>query len=217
MNYQIQELKEEILNESKINTPEKIQEFLDSIPYSVEDIYRCPKRVFKDKVAHCFDGAVFAAAALLFVGYDPLIIELKAVNDDDHMLALYKRNGCWGAIGKSNFVGLRYREPIYRNLRELGLSYFEFYYNTIGEKTLRSYSKVLNLKDIGEDWLIKDEKMEDIANKIEKMRHYPLLTEVMIKALSPVDKRTYEAGMLGTDPRGLYKPKQLISEEGKST
>jgi len=207
MNYQIQELKAKILNESKINSPEKIQEFLDSIPYSIEDTYRCPRRVFQDKVAHCFDGAVFACAALLFLGYDPLIMELKAVNDDDHMLALYKRNGCWGAIGKSNFVGLRYREPIYRNLRELALSYFEFYYNIIGEKSLRSYSKVLNLNSIGKDWLIKDEKMEEIANKIERIRHYPLLTEEMIKTLSPVDRRTYEAGMLVTDPRGLYNPK----------
>src|SRR4030043_1295949 len=123
----------------KLAVPEKIQFFLDSIPYSTDPIYRSPRSVIRDRRAHCFDGAVFAAAALSELGFPPVIIELKAVRDDDHMLALFRRKGYWGAIGKSNCAGLRYREPIYRTLRELALSYFEFYFNIKSEKTLRGY------------------------------------------------------------------------------
>ncbi|MCU0644839.1 MAG: hypothetical protein MUC94_11320, partial [bacterium] len=105
---------------SELSTPNKIQLFLDELTYSADEFYRCPRRVLHDRKAHCFDGALFAAAALHFIGYPPLILDLVPNDrDDDHLLALFKMNGHWGALAKSNFVGLRFREPIYRNLREL--------------------------------------------------------------------------------------------------
>ena len=107
-------------------TPAKIQAFLDELPYSTEHIYRCPLRVLRERIAHCFDGALFAAATLRRLGYPPLIMDmLPNDQDDDHMLAIYNRRRHWGAIAKSNFAGLRFREPVYRTLRELMMSYFE--------------------------------------------------------------------------------------------
>ena len=98
--------------------------------------------MLRDRKAHCYDGAVFAAAALARLGYPPLVVNLfpKTRNDDEHLLAVYRQRGAWGAVAKSNFVGLRFREPIYRTLRELVLSYFEHYYNVAGKKTLWSYT-----------------------------------------------------------------------------
>src|SRR3972149_11299504 len=114
---------------AQLTTPRKIQDFLDGLPYSVESIYRCPLRVLRDHTAHCFDGALFGAAALRRLGYPPLVLNMPAiVEDDDHLLALYNRDRPWGALAKSNFVGLRFREPIYRTLRELVMSYFEQFY-----------------------------------------------------------------------------------------
>src|SRR5271169_3369046 len=130
----------------RFSTPFKIQKFLLSLPYSAEERYRSPKTVLKDRIAHCFDGALFAAAALRFIGYPPLIVDLLPnERDDDHIVAVYRINGHWGGLAKSNFAGLTYREPIHRTLRELILSYFEQYYNIRGEKTLRKFTVPLNL------------------------------------------------------------------------
>src|SRR5512141_1033501 len=120
--------------------PEAIQRFLDETPYSSEGRYRCPRSVLRDRRAHCLDGALLAAWALRRLGDPPLIVDLRAVRDDDHVITIFRRRGRIGAIAKSNVVGLRFREPVYRSLRELVMSYFELYYNTDGEKTLRSYS-----------------------------------------------------------------------------
>lgn len=192
---------------SKLTDPLRIQEFLDAIPYSADPIYRCPRTVLRDRKAHCFDGAVFAAAALERIGHRPLIVELKAVHDDDHLLALFRRDGCWGAVAKSNFTGLRIREPLFRNLRELALSYFEFFYNTAYEKTLRSYSVSLNLNDsFGQNWQTEDTAMDLIAERLDRIRHHPLLNKKQERALGKMDQRSYEAGLLGVVPEGLYQP-----------
>ena len=122
-----------------LTTPSKIQAFLDTIEYSEEVRYRCPLTVLRDMKGHCFDGAVFAAAMLKRIGHAPLILDiLPNDNDDDHILALYKLNGYWGAVAKSNYTGLRFREPIHRTVRELIISYFEVFFNAIGEKTMRA-------------------------------------------------------------------------------
>lgn len=193
---------------ASLTTPAKIQAFLDTLTYSSEDSYRCPLRVLRDRIGHCFDGASFAAAALRRLGHPPLIIDLLPNNrDDDHMLALYKRDGCWGAVAKSNFVGLRYREPIFRTLRELVLSYFEQYYNVAGEKTLRSYTVPLNLGAFDKyNWLTDDAAMDRIADRLGEIRQVRLLTPRMIANLSPVDPRSLEAGLIGSVDAGLYKP-----------
>jgi len=191
-----------------LTTPAKIQAFLDSIPYSTELFYRCPLRVLRERVAHCFDGALFAATALRRLDYPPLILEMVPNGrDDDHLLALYKRNGHWGAVAKSNFVGLRFREPVCRSLRELVMSYFEQFYNVEREKTLRSYSLPLNLKTFDKwNWMISDESLEHIAQKLDRVRKIPLLTQPMVSNLSLVDEWSYRAGLFESNEVGLFKP-----------
>ena len=193
---------------STLTSPYKIQAFLDSIPYSCDPIYRCPLQVFRDRTAHCFDGALFAAAALRHLNFPPNILNLiPNGRDDEHLLALYKIDGYWGAIAKSNTVGLRFREPIFRTLRELVLSYFEFYYNTESEKTLRGYTVPLNLKAFDKfNWETSDECLEQIADRTDEIKRYDLLTPRMLAGLSPVDDRLYKGGLLGANEAGLFKP-----------
>ena len=192
---------------AKLTTPRKIQDFLDELPYSLETTYRCPLRVFRERVAHCFDGALFGAAALRRLGHPPLILNTPAiVQDDDHLLALYRRDGHWGAVAKSNFVGLRFREPIYRNLHELVMSYFEEFYNVERKKTLRSYTVPLNLKAFDKlNWMTSDAPLERIGARLDEIRKVRLLTRRMIANLSLVDERVYQAGLLGANMEGLYK------------
>jgi hypothetical protein len=192
----------------RLTTPIRIQVFLDKLPYSVETGYRCPLRVLREHVAHCFDGALFGAAALRRLGNPPLILNMVANDeDDDHILALYKRDGCWGAIAKSNFAGLRFREPIYRTLRELVMSYFEQFYNVEQKKTLRSYTMPLNLKAFDKfSWMTSDPPIEKIGNRLDEIRKVRILSPGMIASLSLVDERSYRAGLVGTNKAGLYQP-----------
>jgi len=192
----------------QMNTPIKIQTFLDKLPYSTEKGYRCPLRVLREHMAHCFDGALFGAAALRRLGNPPLILNMTANDeDDDHLLALYKRDGYWGAVAKSNFVGLRFREPIYRNLRELVMSYFEQFYSVEGKKTLRSYTVPLNLKTFDKlNWMTTDEPLERIGKRLDEVRKVPILTRRMIAGLSQVDERSYQSGLVGANKEGLYHP-----------
>ncbi|HXK58428.1 MAG TPA: transglutaminase domain-containing protein [Acidobacteriota bacterium] len=197
---------EELKLLQELDTPAKIQRFLDSIPYSTDPIYRSPRSVLRDRRAHCFDGALFAAAALRFLGHPPRIVDLKAVRDDDHLLAIFKRKGRFGAVAKSNFVGLRFREPIYRSLRELVISYFDSYYNLEREKTLRGYTIPLDLRTFDHiDWMTSDDHLETIADRLDQIPSFNLLDEDMVRELNPVDERTYTAGMQGADPEGIYR------------
>ncbi len=192
-----------------LTSPFRVQAFLDEIPYSADPFNRCPRRVLEDHLANCFDGALFAAAALRRLGYPPLLVNLFPAegSDDDHVLALYKQAGCWGALAKSNFVGIRFREPVYRTLRELAMSYFESYFNLLGQKTLRSYTRPLRLEPFDRaGWMWRDKAVAAIARRLDGLQRIPLLTPQMAAALCPVDARTLAAGMLGTDPRGLFHP-----------
>src|SRR3989304_3444487 len=159
---------------TRLDSPSKIQTFLDSIPYSAEDIYRCPRRVMRDRRAHCFDGALFPPAALRRLGSPPLVIDMLADHDDDHLLALYKVDGHWGAGAKSNFGGLRFREPVYRTVRELAMSYFEHFYNVRREKTLRSYTVPLDLALFnGPHWMMRDDPRAVIGVCLDRRRQRP--------------------------------------------
>jgi len=193
---------------ARLKTPSIIQNFLDEIDYSIEETNRCPLQVLRERMANCFDGAVFAAAMLNRLRYPPLILDLLPNSrDDDHVLALYKRDGHWGAVAKSNFVGLRSREPIYRTVRELVMSYFEQYYNVEREKTLRAYTRPLNLRVFDKhQWMTRNETMEKIEDRLSRMRPVRLLTRRMIAGLSPVDEQSCQAGLLGANKAGLYKP-----------
>ncbi len=191
-----------------LDSPAALQEFLDGIAYSPEEAYRCPRTVLRDGKGHCYDGAVLAAAALRRLGFPPLIVEMLPWigHDDDHILAVFKVDGRWGAIAKSNFVGLRYRDPVYSSLRELVMSYFDVFFNLNREKTLRGYTLPLNLARFDRlHWTTRDETMDDIANGLENSRKVTLLTSAMIDRLTLLDPRSFEAGLLGSDPAGLRK------------
>jgi hypothetical protein len=192
-----------------LNSPVKIQGFLDDIPYSAEDRNRSPLQVFQDRKAHCLDGAVFAAAVLRQIGYPPIVIDMfpDPGRDDDHVLAIFKNEGHFGALAKSNFAGLRFREPIYRSLRELVLSYFEDFYNMDGEKTLRSYTIPYNLQVFDPlEWEWKENGLDIIEQRMKEIHRFIVLSSGMIKNLNPKDRRSYQAGMLGVNEAGLYKP-----------
>jgi hypothetical protein len=199
--------KEEIKLLKTLNKPDKIQAFLDSLDYNPNYECRSPRWVMKKHAAHCFEGALFAAAALQFIGYKPLIVDLKAVEDDDHVIAVFKDDKCWGAVAKSNFTSLRFREPVYRSLRELVMSYFDFYFNIYGYKSLRSYSLPFDLTHFDSpNWQTTDEDLEYIGDKIESIHHFTLVTKRMIRNLSTASETMMKAGLLGSKPEGLFKP-----------
>jgi hypothetical protein len=203
---------------SRLESPVCIQAFLDSIPYSADPVYRSPRSILRDRKAHCFDGALFAAAALRRLGYPPLILDMFAENDDEHCIALFGQNGRWGAVAKSNFVGLRFREAVYRSLRELVMSYFDDFYNTAREKTLRSYTIPLDLSRFDDlNWMGSGDHLEVIAERTDRIRRVPVITGEMAAALSPVDQRSYEAGLLGVNWAGLYTPDKKGQTRGKAT
>jgi hypothetical protein len=167
--------------------------------------------VLRDRQAHCLDGALFAAAALYRLGHAPVLVDMlpEPGTDDDHVLAIVKQKGCFGAVAKSNFAGLRYREPVFGTLRELVMSYFEFFFNVDGKKTLRSYTVPLRLGAFDHsNWMWSDEGADAVEKRLLRLRKIPLLDEEMAAFLSPVDPLTYKAGMLGVNEAGLYRPKR---------
>ena len=185
----------------RLSTPAKIQRFLDELTYNKEeegDTCRSPRRVLRDRTAQCIEGALIAAAALRVQGFPPLIVDLEAVRDDDHVLAVFRQRGHWGAVAKSNYSGLRFREPVYRSLRELAMSYFEHYYSLAGEKSLRRYSRPVNLSRFdGIGWMTAEEDLWAIPEHLAAIQHTRLLTPAMARSLNRMDNRLYAAGRVG--------------------
>jgi hypothetical protein len=186
----------------RLTTPEKIQRFLDELGYNKEPggaTCYSPRLVLRKRLAHCMEGALFAAAALRELGYPPLLVDLEADRDDDHVLAVFRRGGHWGALATSNYSGLRYREPVYRTLRELSMSYFEHYFNLKGEKTLRRYSRPVNLKRFDRmGWMTSEEDVWAIPEYLLTISHTPLLSREQERSLSRMDARLRAAGQVGT-------------------
>ncbi len=157
-----------------------------------------PKKVLHDRIASCLEGGIFAAAALRVIGFPPLIFDLEAEQDTDHVVAIFKVRGHWGAVAKSNFTGCRYREPVYRSLRELTMSYFNIYFNLRGERTLRRYSRPVNLARFDRlNWMTTDKPIWFIAEYLCEIPHIALLTPAMEKKLTRVDRRTLHGEMVG--------------------
>ena len=187
----------------RLSSPEKIQHFLDyEIEYNKEvdgESCRSPRRVLRDRLAHCAEGAFFAAAALRLQGHEPLIVDLEAVRDDDHLLAVFREHGRWGAIAKSNYAGLRFREPVYRSTRELVMSYYEHYYNPAGEKTLRAYStRPINLKRFDlMKWMTAEEDLWEVCEYFCVVQHSRVMPPQVERKRRRMDRRLYEAGMVG--------------------
>jgi hypothetical protein len=181
-----------------LKNPHGIQRFLDEMPYHLADTAYSPRRVLRENTSHCFEGALFAAAALRMNGYPPLILDLEADQDTDHVIAIFCQNGHWGSIGKSNYTGCRYREPVYRSLRELALSYFEGYFNLRRERSLRTFSRPVNMKRFdSREWMTTDEPMWFVAEYLFDIHHYLLITPSMAKKLNRLDDRSFRAGCLG--------------------
>jgi hypothetical protein len=192
----------------RLKSPEAIQRFLDGIPYSPEPVYRCPRTVLRERRAHCYDGAVFAAAALAELGYPPRIVELIPNHrDDDHLIAPFQDGGWWGAVSKSNFALLRYREPVYRTLRELMLSYFEGFFNLARERTLRAFTAPLRLDRFDRlGWRFADGPMDDIADALNACRRTVVVPPARVRRLTLVDRRMFQAGCVGMNKAGVYRP-----------
>jgi hypothetical protein len=185
---------------SALRTPVGIQRALESMPYHIASSAWSPRRVLREWTAHCLEGAIFAAAALRVLGFAPLLLDLEAVQDTDHVISVYKLRGHWGAIAKSNFSGLRFREPVYRSVRELVMSYFESYINLRGERTLRAYSRSVNLARFDRShrgWMTSGDDLWWIAEHLVRVPHTRLLTAGMIQNLSRVDRRSLDAGLVG--------------------
>ncbi|HMV82435.1 MAG TPA: hypothetical protein PLD20_08845 [Blastocatellia bacterium] len=194
--------KSELAAFRKLSSPEKIQRFLDEeVAYNKEtggETCRSPRRVLRDRLAHCAEGAYFAAAALRLQGHPPLIVDLMAVRDDDHLLAVFKQEGHWGAIGKSNYSGLRFREPVYRTIRELVMSYYAHYYNLKGELTLREFSRPVSLTRFDRiNWMTTQEDLWEIGDYFYTVPHSRVLTPVVERRRRMLDRRLFEAGLVG--------------------
>lgn len=186
----------------KLSSPQKIQRFLDEdVDYNKEkdgETCRSPRRVLRDRLAHCAEGAYFAAAALRLLGFPPLIVDLMAVRDDDHLLAVFKQDGCWGAVAKSNYSGLRFREPVYRTVRELVMSYYAHYYNLKGELTLREFSRPVNLTRFDKiKWTTSEADLWEIGEYFYTIPHSLILTTESARKRRTLDSRLFQAGLVG--------------------
>ena len=181
-----------------LSTPAKIQRFLDEIPYHLAGTAWSPRRVLRERAAHCLEGSIFAAAALRVNGYPPLLMDMEADKDTDHVIAIYRQGGAWGAIAKSNYSGCRGRQPVYRTLRELAMSYFEDYFNLRREMSLRTYSRPVDLRRFDHlDWMTTEKAVWFIPEYLCEISHYRLLKPGMRARLARLDQRSFDAGLVG--------------------
>ena len=181
-----------------LKTPAGIQRFIDDLPYHHASTAWSPRKVLRERTGHCLEGAMLAAAALRALGHRPLVLDLESVRDDDHVIAVYKEKGHWGSIAKSNFAGLRFRSPVYRTIRELALSYFENYYNLRGERTLRSYSMVVDLRRFDDiHWMTTEKSVWELPEFLIECRHFPIVPRHIAETLPRLDKRSFMAGLVG--------------------
>jgi hypothetical protein len=181
-----------------LKDPYGIQRYLDDMPYHLEETAWSPRVVLREETSHCLEGAIFAAAALRANGFPPLILDLEAEHDTDHVMAIYRVDGHWGAIAKSNYTGCRYREPVYRSLRELAMSYFNIYFNMRRERTLRTFSRPVNLARFdAQHWMTTEKPIWFIVTYLFEIPHTKLLRPGTAKRLHRVDERLFKSETLG--------------------
>ncbi len=184
-----------------LSTPQKIQDFLDTLSINFEEggeTCMSPRRVLRQRTAHCMEGAMLAALALRLIGHRPLVLDLKVTDDDyDHVVALFQRSGHYGAISKTNHGTLRYRDPVYRTVRELAMSYFHEYTEPRGKKVLRSYSRPVDLSRFdARGWMTDEDDVWYIPEYIDNVRHYEILTRSQIALLRRADPMERKIGAL---------------------
>ena len=187
----------------KLDSPQKIQDFLDKLPINFElngETYMSPRRVIRERTAHCLEGALLACAAIAYHGGKPLILDIQTIaEDDDHVVALFKQHGRWGAISKTNHAILRYRDPVYLTPRELAMSYFHEYFLWPGKKTMRAYSKPFNMNQYKlEEWLTPEEDLNWLAQVIDDSEHFPVAERKNLRVLRNAGKVEYNV-MLKTE------------------
>ena len=190
----------------RLDHPHKIQAFLNGTPINHEldgETVLLVREVIRQRRAHCIEGAMFAACALWVHGDPPLVMHLDChLSDYPHVIALFRRGGAWGAISKTNGAPLRFRDPVYRTLRELSMSYFHEYSNKRGHKTLRSYSTCFDLRQIPvEKWVTNAKSCWETHDRLTDLRHYPLITRHQERMLSRRDRFERQAGKLLEYPR----------------
>jgi hypothetical protein len=191
---------------ARLDTPQKIQAFLNDVPINHEiggETVLSVREVLRQRRAHCIEGAMLAAAALWVNGEPPLVMHLDCHESDfPHVITLFRRHGAWGAISKTNGTPLRYRDPIYRTLRELALSYFHEYFNRRGHKTLRTYSATFDMRRLDpEDWITSMKNCWTAHDRITDLRHYPLISKRQEKLLTKRDKFERKAAKMVEYPR----------------
>jgi len=183
----------------KLNTPAKVQDLLNGLRFNFEEkgeTLKSPLMVLRTKSAHCFEGALLGAYIFSLHGLPPIIVHLQATKDDfDHVVVPFKQFGLWGALSKTNHAVLRYREPIYKNVRELVMSYFhEYFLNKSGKKTLRKYSSPLNLNIFGKKWVTEEKNLWYIDKKLNKVKHYNIAPEKIFKNLRKAERIETKVG-----------------------
>lgn len=184
----------------RLDSPSKIQDFLDGMPINHErgrETCRSPLSTLKRGQAHCLEGALLAASALWYHGKPPLLLNLKTTKDDvEHAVALFKENGCWGAISKTNHAVLRYRDPVYASVRELAMSYFNEYFLDTGKKTLRAYSEPFDLTAFGDEWLVSKRNLWDIGRKLMLSKHVAIVDAKAARRLRRTHPIEIKAGKI---------------------
>ncbi len=191
----------------RLDTPAKIQDYINSIPFNFSEkkVYLSPRGVLIKRKADCLEGAMFAAAVLEFGGGKPWLLDLRSAKkpwDYDHVVAVFKIDGFFGAISKTNHAVLRYREPVYKSVRELAMSFFHEYFLTDGRKTLREYSDLFDLNKINHlGWRTTAGNLWEIHDHLEKTTHHRILSSKQMKNLRKVDKIEIKASWEEEYPR----------------
>ena len=193
--------KEEIKLFKKLNSPKKIQDYLNSLKMNFdekEDTCFSPRKVLEEQKCHCIEGAILAAMILRFHGHEPLVVDLTSSKEDfDHVIAVFKKHGKWGALSKTNHAVLRYREPVYNSIRELVMSFFHEYFMDNGKKTLRSYTKPVNLSVFDKKgWMFSNDEVWYIAERLAKIEHLKILNRKQIAGLRKADEIEINVGKI---------------------
>lgn len=210
--------KNELLVIKKLNNPHKVQDFLDTLPFNFElngETYMSPRRVLQGKKAHCFEGAMLATLCLTYHGFKNYIVDLKvkksAVDDFDHIVCIFKINNYWGAISKTNHSVLRWRDPIYKSVRELLMSYFHEYFLDDGGKTLASYSKPYDVfKKFGVGWLTAEEDLDQIALSLDRSAHLEFVPKVNKKLIRKVGRTEVRGAMMVEWDKNGKKSQKIV-------
>ncbi|MBI3588591.1 hypothetical protein HY095_05330 [Candidatus Micrarchaeota archaeon] len=201
-----------------LGTPAKVQDLVENLAYNVEDkgeTAYSPKLVLEKKKAHCLEGALLAACAFRFHGQPPLLVDLRSVRDEDHVICVFRHGGLWGSVAKSKFTGLRSRDPVYASVRELAMSYFEDYYNYAGEKTLREFSEPLDLRKFdNRNWMATDENAWFLHDALDGKRHHSVMPLTHEKKITRVKGSLFAAGLIAHPKLSMAIPskKEMMEE-----